>query len=157
MTETNNTAAPDVVSLASKILRAFVSKNAVNVADLPRLIGDVHSALASLGNVAVQSVAELVPAVSIKKSISPDFLICLDDGKKFKSMKRHIRNLGMTPDQYRSKWGLPGDYPMVAPNYAAVRSGLAKSSGLGRKVVKEAPAASRRSTAKAGSKAKTSA
>jgi predicted transcriptional regulator len=97
------------------------------------LIESVHSAIANLG--AVEAVPEpeaLVPAVPIRKSITPGFLICLDDGRKFKSLRRHLGKLGMTPEQYRTKWNLPKDYPMVAPDYAATRSALAKSMGLGR-------------------------
>jgi len=96
------------------------------------LIESVHSALASLGaGEAIPKTKVLVPAVPVRKSITPGFLICLDDGKKFKSLKRHLANLGMTPDQYRTKWNLPKDYPMVAPEYAATRSALAKKIGLG--------------------------
>jgi MucR family transcriptional regulator, transcriptional regulator of exopolysaccharide biosynthesis len=102
------------------------------------LIEAVHLALTNLGGVTAAPKAEpLVPAVSIRKSITADYLICLDDGKKFKSLRRHIANLGMTPDQYRVKWGLPESYPMVAPDYAAKRSALAKKFGLGR-IAKEA-------------------
>ena len=153
MTDTNDTAAADVVGLASKIVRAFVRKNAVNVADLPTLISNVHSALTRLADAAPHAPAQPEPAVPIGKSITPDFIICLDDGKKFRSMKRHVGMLGMTPDEYRTKWGLPSDYPMVAPSYAAVRSGLAKSSGLGKKLITQASAASKETKAKAKRKA----
>ena len=117
----------------SEIVAAFVANNAIGASDLPGLIGNVYSALGGLDQPVVGPTVELVPAVSIKKSVTPDFIVCLDDGKKFKSMKRHLAGLGMTPDEYRTKWGLPSDYPMAAPNYTATRSALAISSGLGRK------------------------
>jgi len=123
----------DLVGMAAEIVAAFVSANTVAPQDLPGLIRTVHSAL---GEVAGESPArgELAqePAVPVKKSITPDFIICLEDGKKFKSLKRHLRTrYSMTPDEYRAKWGLPHDYPMVAPNYAKERSNLAKRMGLG--------------------------
>jgi predicted transcriptional regulator len=125
----------DKISLSADIVAAYVSRNSVTPGGLPALIKLVHSALTSLGAVeAVPKPEVLVPAVPVRKSITPGFLICLDDGKKFKSLKRHLANLGMTPDQYRAKWGLPKDYPMVAPEYAATRSALAKKIGLGRLV-----------------------
>jgi predicted transcriptional regulator len=128
----SNTASLDKVSLAADIVSAYVSRNSVTPGGLPALIESVHSALTNLGAVEPVHQAEpLVPAVSIRKSITPGFLICLDDGKKFKSLKRHLASHGMTPDQYRAKWNLPKDYPMVAPDYAATRSALAKSIGLG--------------------------
>lgn len=118
----------------AEIVSAYVSNNAVSPADLPGLIAITHSAMRSLSATpAEQPVEALNPAVPIKKSVTPDFIVCLDDGKKFKSLKRHLNVLGMTPDEYRAKWGLPSSYPMVAPNYAATRSALAKSNGLGRK------------------------
>jgi len=128
-----NNASSDKISLSADIVAAYVSRNSVTPGGLPALIESVHSALASLGAMeAVPQTEVLVPAVPVRKSITPGFLICLDDGKKFKSLRRHFRNLGMTPDQYRGKWGLPKDYPMVAPEYAATRSALAKKFGLGR-------------------------
>lgn len=126
-----------LVELAAQIVAAYVSKNAVEQADLPRLIADVHRALeraAAANHPAAAPVAEARPAVTVKKSITPDYLICLEDGKKFKSLKRHLRtHFNLTPEQYREKWGLPPDYPMVAPNYATSRSKLAKNMGLGHK------------------------
>ena len=125
-----------MIDLAAQIVAAYVSKNAVEQADLPRLIADVHRALeqAASGNAAKEEVMELKPAVNVKKSITPDYLICLEDGKKFKSLKRHLRtHFNLTPEQYREKWGLSADYPMVAPNYATSRSKLAKNMGLGQK------------------------
>jgi predicted transcriptional regulator len=128
----SNTASPDKVSLSADIVAAYVSRNSVTPGGLPALIESVHSALTNLGAVeAVPQAEPLVPAVPIRKSITPGFLICLDDGKKFKSLRRHLGSLGMTPEQYRTKWSLPKDYPMVAPDYASARSALAKKMGLG--------------------------
>jgi predicted transcriptional regulator len=128
----SNTASSDKVSLSADIVSAYVTHNSVPPGGLAALIESVHGALTNLGALeAAPQTEALVPAVPIRKSITPGFLICLDDGKKFKSLRRHLRNLGMTPEQYRSKWNLPKDYPMVAPEYAATRSALAKSIGLG--------------------------
>ena len=114
----------------SKIVSAYVSNNSLSSGELPQLIMTVHEALQSQGQ--VTSMPE--PAVPIKRSITPDYVICLEDGKKLKMLKRHLRtSYDMSPDEYRQKWKLPGDYPMVAPNYAAKRSDLAKRIGLGRK------------------------
>jgi predicted transcriptional regulator len=122
----------DHVSLAADIVAAYVVHNSVPRTDLPALIQTVHAALTRLGAVtAIPEPEALVPAVTVRKSITPDYLVCLDDGKKFKSLKRHLSTLGLTPDKYRTKWGLPESYPMVAPNYAATRSALAKKIGLG--------------------------
>jgi predicted transcriptional regulator len=123
----------DLIELAAEIVSAYVSNNSVPAADLPSLINDVFNALTRVGSVTVEVSAEpLKPAISVKKSIHADFIICLEDGKKFKSLKRHLRTqYNMSPEQYREKWGLPSDYPMVAPNYAAARSRLAKQMGLG--------------------------
>ncbi len=123
-----------LISLTADIVSAFVSNNSVQTGDLTGLIGEVYSALRrTSGNGAANMNGEgLKPAVSAKKSISPDYIICLEDGKKFKSLKRHIRtHYNLSPEQYREKWGLPHDYPMVAPNYAQARSNLAKKMGLG--------------------------
>jgi predicted transcriptional regulator len=128
----SNAGSPDKASLSADIVAAYVSRNSVTPSGLPALIESIHQALSKLGTVEpVPSTEALVPAVSIRKSISSGFLICLDDGKKFKSLKRHLASHGMTPDQYRAKWNLPKDYPMTAPDYAAKRSALAKSIGLG--------------------------
>ena len=123
----------DYIEQAADIVSAFVSHNTIRASEMPDLIATVHAALASIAapQPVEEPVPELKPAVSIKKSVTDDYLICLDDGKKFKSLKRHLATLGMTPDEYRTKWGLPKDYPMVAPGYAAHRSQLAKNSGLG--------------------------
>ena len=130
MSEANH----EIIGLVADIVSAYVSNNSVPAADLPALIATTHSAIADLGKEppAPTLAEKAAPAVSIKKSITADFLICLEDGKKFKSLKRHLRTAyDMTPDQYRAKWGLPPDYPMVAPSYAEARSNLAKSMGLG--------------------------
>ncbi|MYZ47006.1 MucR family transcriptional regulator [Propylenella binzhouense] len=123
------------VELAAEIVAAFVSHNSIAPADLPKLIGDVANALQESASPTAKPEPEpLVPAVPVKKSINPDFLVCLEDGMKFKSLKRHLRtHHNLSPDEYRQKWNLPADYPMVAPNYAQARSDLAKSMGLGQK------------------------
>ena len=120
------------IELAADIVSAFVSNNAVPSAELPALIANVHSALAKVANGQTEKPTEApVPPVPIKKSITPDFLISLEDGRRYKSLRRHLATRGLTPEQYREKWGLPRDYPMVAPNYAKQRSELAKAIGLG--------------------------
>ena len=121
------------IELTANIVSAYVSNNPVPAADIPTLINQIHSALMQVSAGRADVAAEpLRPAVSIKKSVTPDHLVCLEDGKKFKSLRRHLRSqYNMTPEQYREKWGLPPDYPMVAPNYAAARSQLAKQMGLG--------------------------
>jgi predicted transcriptional regulator len=122
------------IQLTANIVSAYVSNNTVPSAEIPNLIGQIHSALLRVSGGQAPTPAEpLKPAVPLKRSITSDYLVCLEDGKKFKSLKRHLRTqYGMTPEQYREKWGLPPDYPMVAPNYAAARSQLAKQMGLGR-------------------------
>ena len=132
--------AHDLVEMTSELVAAYVAKNSVPMADLPALILSIHGALGSLGKPSQPEVAiaePLKPAVSVKKSVTDEYLISLEDGRKLKSMKRYLAGLGMTPAEYRTKWGLPGDYPMVAPAYAAHRSALAKSLGLGRKASQE--------------------
>ncbi len=126
---------PNIVGLAADIISAYVHKNSVHPADLPGLIADVHGTLLRISTGVETVVAEeQKPAVPIKKSVFPDFIVCLENGKKFKSLKRHLlTTFDLTPEQYRKKWGLAGDYPMVAPNYAARRSALALSMGLGQK------------------------
>ena len=121
---------PNTIELAAEIVSAFISNNSVPAVELPTLIGSVHDALTKAANGLAQQPTEepKAPAVSIKKSVQPDHIVCLDDGKKFKSLKRHLRTTyNLTPDQYRAKWGLAHDYPMVSPNYAAARSEMAKS------------------------------
>jgi len=124
----------DVLKLASSIVAAYVSNNPVPVSELPAMIKSVHATLGSLSGGGMGELATTQkPAVPVKKSITPEFLICLEDGKKLKMLKRYLRSrYGLTPDQYRAKWNLPADYPMVASNYAAQRSEFAKKIGLGR-------------------------
>jgi predicted transcriptional regulator len=121
------------IQLTANIVSAYVSNNTVSSAEIPALISQVYSALMRVfkGAAGAAPAAPLKPAVPIKRSITSEYLVCLEDGKKFKSLKRHLRQYRMTPDQYRAKWNLPADYPMVAPNYAAARSQLAKQMGLG--------------------------
>jgi predicted transcriptional regulator len=128
--EAQSTAA--LLSIAGDIIASFVANNTVSTKDLPLIIGDVHAALHRCAQPAPEA-PSLVPAVNPKKSVTPDYIICLEDGKRFKSMRRHLANsFGMTPEAYRAKWDLPFDYPMVAPNYSAVRSEMAVRSGLGK-------------------------
>src|SRR5207302_9327956 len=130
---TDNSLGERYIELTARIVSAYVSNNSVPANDLPALIDQVHSALARVSGGQVDMASEpLRPAIPLKKSITPDHIVCLEDGKKFKSLKRHLRTqYNMTPEQYREKWALPADYPMVAPNYAAARSQLAKQMGLG--------------------------
>lgn len=121
-----------LIALTADIVAAHVSNNSVAVADLPVLISNVHGALTGLGNPTEQPELRQEPAVSVRSSIKPDFIVCLEDGKKLKMLKRHLMtHYQMTPEQYRAKWNLPADYPMVAPNYAEQRRTLAKKIGLG--------------------------
>ncbi len=123
----------DLLALTADIVSSHVSNNSVAVNDLPQLIQNVHSTLASLSAPAPEPQEELKPAVPIRQSVKPDYIICLEDGRKLKMLKRHLMTAyGMTPEEYRARWGLPADYPMVAPNYSAARRQLAKSIGLGR-------------------------
>lgn len=124
-----------LIELTADVVAAYVSNNPVPVGELPNLIADVHAALGRVGGGGDQPVVDKQkPAVNPKKSVHDDYIICLEDGKKFKSLKRHLMtHYGLTPDQYREKWGLDAGYPMVAPNYAQARSQLAKKMGLGRK------------------------
>jgi predicted transcriptional regulator len=125
----------NLIELTAEIVSAYVSANSVASGDLPGLINQVHSALHRTATGAAEPAQEpLRPAVAAKKSVTPDYIVCLEDGKKFKSLKRHLRtHYDLTPEEYREKWGLPSDYPMVAPNYAKARSALAKEMGLGQK------------------------
>jgi predicted transcriptional regulator len=122
-----------LASLTAQIVSAYVTKNAVSATELTALIGEVHTALSRVSaGVDPSDRDDAKPAIAVKKSVTPDYIVCLEDGKKFKSLKRHLRtHYKLTPDEYRAKWGLPHDYPMVAPNYAAARSQLAKKMGLG--------------------------
>ena len=124
-----------LIELTADIVAAYVGNNPLQMAELPGLISQVHSALSGITTGAAEEPAEpLKPAVSVRKSVTPEYIICLEDGKKFKSLKRHLRtHYDLTPEQYREKWGLPADYPMVAPSYAEARSKLAKEMGLGQK------------------------
>jgi len=128
----NPTSSP-FIELTADIVSAYVSNNTVAASEIPDLINQVHLALVRASGAAAEIQAEPVkPAVSVKRSVTPEHIVCLEDGKKFKSLKRHLRTqYNMTPEQYREKWNLPADYPMVAPNYAAARSRLAKQMGLG--------------------------
>ncbi len=122
----------ELLALTSEIVAAHVSNNTVAVADLPGLIEQVYKTLSSVGGASEAAADRPTPAVPIRKSITPDYIICLEDGKKLKMLKRHLKTAyDMTPDEYRERWGLPPDYPMVAPNYAKQRSKLAKQIGLG--------------------------
>ena len=128
-----NSSGASYIELTASIVSAYVSNNPVAAQDLSTLINQVHAALTRVSSGQGEMTSEpLKPAVSVKKSITADYIVCLEDGKKFKSLKRHLRTqYNMTPDQYREKWNLPPDYPMVAPNYAIARSELAKQMGLG--------------------------
>jgi predicted transcriptional regulator len=124
------------VELAAQVVAAYISNNNLPKSDLPDFILAVHSSVVKLGSEPERALPQAeaqTPAVPIRRSVTPDYLICLEDGKKFKSLRRHLGALGLTPEQYRVKWKLPPDYPMVAPNYAAHRSALAKKLGLGQK------------------------
>ncbi|WP_095204951.1 MucR family transcriptional regulator [Mesorhizobium carmichaelinearum] len=134
MTEESAHRAAELAELTAEIVSAYVSNNPLPVSGLPDVIASIHASLSGLGTPIAPVVEPQTPAVNPKKSVFPDYIICIEDGKKFKSLKRHLAtHFDLTPDAYREKWGLPRDYPMVAPNYAAARSQLAKASGLGRK------------------------
>jgi predicted transcriptional regulator len=130
---TDSPSTSNFIELAADIVSAYVSNNTVPTHELPGLITEIHAALLRVSSGTIEAPVEPAkPAVPVKKSVNADFLICLEDGKKFKSLKRHLRTqYNMSPEQYREKWGLPADYPMVAPSYAAARSRLAKEMGLG--------------------------
>ena len=129
----NNTGqSNDLLALTTEIVAAHVSNNTVALGDLPQLINQVYNSLANIGVVPTPVAVRPQPAVSIKKSVQPDYIVCLEDGKKLKMLKRHLKTAyNMSPEAYRERWGLPPDYPMVAPNYARQRSHLAKEIGLG--------------------------
>jgi predicted transcriptional regulator len=130
MTDTADSS--DLLALTTEIVAAHVSNNTVAVSDLPLLINQVYQSLAGIGKVPVASIERPLPAVNVKRSVHPDYIICLEDGKKLKMLKRHLKTAyNMSPDDYRERWSLPPDYPMVAPNYARQRSKLAKEIGLG--------------------------
>ncbi|MGY2050602.1 MucR family transcriptional regulator [Methylobacterium sp. JK268] len=123
----------ELIERATDIVAAYVSNNSVPVAELPGLIGAIHTSLVRLREPAAAAPEKPVPLMPIRKTITPDYIVSLEDGRHYKSLKRHLSTRGLTPEQYRQKWGLPHDYPMVAANYAAQRSELAKNSGLGRR------------------------
>ena len=126
--------ANELLALTSQIVSAHVGNNTVSTQDLPQLIEHVYKTLANIGVEQAPQLERPQPAVPVKKSVTPDYIVCLEDGKKFKSLKRHLRtHYDLSPEEYREKWGLPHDYPMVAPNYAAARSDLAKRMGLGQR------------------------
>ena len=130
--QSSNAESSDRVGVSAELVAAYVSHNSVPSGDLAALISSVHATLTKLGvDAAAPEAEKLAPAVAIKKSVTPGYIVCLEDGKRFKSLKRHLASHGMTADQYRVKWNLPDSYPMVAPEYAAKRSALAKSLGLG--------------------------
>jgi predicted transcriptional regulator len=123
---------PKFIELTANIVSAYLGNHSVPASDIPALISQIHASLTRVSSGADLNSEPLKPAVPVKKSITPEYLVCLEDGKKFKSLKRHLRTqYNMTPEQYREKWSLPADYPMVAPNYAQARSALAKQMGLG--------------------------
>ncbi|ANT48971.1 MucR family transcriptional regulator [Mesorhizobium amorphae] len=140
----------DLLELTAHIVSAYVEKNRLPASGLSDLIASVSASISGLGQPVVPEAAPLVPAVNPRRSVTPDYIICLEDGKKFKSLKRHLGvHFGLSPEAYRTKWGLPSDYPMVAPNYAASRSELAKSIGLGRKAAAPEPVKAKGRKAKA--------
>ena len=134
MSEESNDVAELLITLTADIVAAHVSNNSVAVSDVSTLISQVHAALSGISGPAIMVETALEPAVPIRNSVKRDFIVCLDDGKKLKMLKRHLMtHYGMTPEDYRAKWGLPADYPMVAPNYAEARSAMAKKIGLGQR------------------------
>jgi predicted transcriptional regulator len=148
---------PDLVGITADIVSAYVANNAVRSADLTALIGSVHGALAGIVSpIAAKEPERPEPRVPIRKSVTSDFIFSLEDGKPYKSLKRHLAKLGLTPEAYRAKWELPFDYPMVAPNYAKARSDLARSMGFGRRE-SEAASAKGKSGARSASAAKAAA
>lgn len=132
----NEAGGTQFIELTADIVSAYVSNNSISAGDIPGLISEIHTALlkVSAGKEVQAAPEPPKPAIAVKKSVTDDYIVCLEDGKKFKSLKRHLRTAyNMSPEQYREKWGLPADYPMVAPNYAEARSRLAKQMGLGQK------------------------
>jgi predicted transcriptional regulator len=154
--EQTTTEAHDLITMTADVVAAYVAQNALPSTELPALIQQIHSTLQQVASGAQQPAEQpLTPAVPVKKSVTRDYIICLEDGKRFKSLKRHLRSsFNLSPEEYRKKWSLPYDYPMVAPNYAQTRSDLAKSMGLGnlrqkaKQAAASAPRAARKSTAK---------
>lgn len=149
----DTTANPDLLGLTAEIVSAHVSNNSVALSDLPNLIQEVYRTLSSMGQPVAAAPERPQPAVPVKKSVTPEYLICLEDGKKLKMLKRHLKtSFNLTPDQYRERWGLPADYPMVAPNYTKHRSSLAKRIGLGTKPRGRPPRAGRAAAAAAAAR-----
>ena len=139
----------ELVAITASLVSAYVGNNSVHQTALPEIINSVHASLRDLGAPPPAAAAERpTPPVPIKKTITPDYLVSLEDGRRYKSLKRHLSGRGLSPEDYRRKWGLPGDYPMVAPNYAKQRSELAKAAGLGRK--REAPSAKQAGRGRSG-------
>src|SRR5215469_15685000 len=137
---TDNSNSKDLLALTTEIVAAHVSNNTIGVGDLPQLINQVYNSLANIGNAPAEPAARPQPAVGIKRSVQPDYIVCLEDGKKLKMLKRHLKTAyNMTPEAYRERWGLPPDYPMVAPNYAKQRSRLAREIGLGTRARRAQP------------------
>lgn len=140
MEEKQLTASEVLITLTSDIVAAHVSNNNVPVSDVPNLISNVYGALVKLGEPVILATEKPEPAVSVRSSVKPDYIVCLEDGKKMKMLKRYLRtNYNMSPEEYRARWGLPADYPMVAPKYAETRRDLAKKIGLGRKPAAQTP------------------
>lgn len=140
MSEIKSDVDHDLLTLTTDIVSAHVAHNSVGINDLPGLIGSVHAALAGLGSPACEEPIDLKPAVPVKSSIKPDYIVCLEDGVKLKMLKRHLMtHHGLTPEAYRARWNLPANYLMVSPNYSAARSALAVSIGLGRKKPSDSP------------------
>jgi predicted transcriptional regulator len=134
MQETSDIPPQELLKMTAEVASAYVSNNSLPASQISEMIRAIHDSLSTLGTArAPKSEQPPAPAVAVKKSVTPDYIVCLEDGKKLKMLKRHLRTTyGMTPDEYRARWGLPADYPMVAPNYAAQRSAFAKQIGLGR-------------------------
>ena len=142
--KTGDDSAPDSIALASEIVAAYVSNNKINAADVPALLSETYGAIAGLRESAAEFQHVGDPAVPVSKSITPDFIICLEDGKKLKMLKRYLRtHYSLSPEEYRRKWGLPADYPMTAPNYSKKRSKVAKATGLGKAPAKRTAAKKR--------------
>ena len=133
LNDSSNLKGDDILKLASDIVAAYVSNNPIPASELPAMIKSVHGTLGGLSGSGGDVAGAHKPVVPVKRSITPDYIVCLEDGKKLKMLKRYLRsNFGLSPEEYRAKWGLPADYPMVAPNYAKQRSDFAKKIGLGR-------------------------
>ncbi|MGA0594587.1 MucR family transcriptional regulator [Enterovirga sp. CN4-39] len=144
----DQTSANDLQFFTAELVASYVAKNPVHISDLPNLISTVHAALSNLGQPKAAEPEKLTPPVSIKKSVTPDYLISMEDGRRYKALKRHLAGKGLTPAEYRHKWGLPSDYPMTAPAYSERRSQLARTLGLGRKKEESPPTGNSRTRKK---------